>query len=280
MDSPFSVGTNKYTKNVAGFGGPLPPVPAKENKVSHDLLQKAGSTNETHSNHGADAHSRCRRRLRTTDPVKMTFSGDAGPSAIDLKQPNTNTDEENLAGNGTLGPFTFRLVRASATAPQPSSTCSGPTKLYFPNVAGAGLFRFQDGSLLKVNLTQGGDCIDFAAKEAHCTLTFKSPAEPAVSRMRPASLRLPRRRCQYWPTPLTIPSFLPIPGSLRERFPESAGSKARKSKAPAKSNKNRVDRRDVHPGPSRLSRGFVPSRVFGAVSRARKNIFGNYGALC
>jgi hypothetical protein len=106
-------------------------------------------------------------------PVHMTFSGDAGASAIDLKLPNTVTAEENLAGNGTQGSFTFRLVKASAAAPQPSSTCSGPTKLYFPNVSGAGLFRFQDGSLLKVSLTQGGDCIDFAANQAHCTLTFQ-----------------------------------------------------------------------------------------------------------
>src|SRR5689334_3368336 len=106
-------------------------------------------------------------------PVHMTFSGDATPGTIDLKQPNTNTGEENLAGYGTQGQFTVRLVKASASAPQPSSTCSGPTKLYFPNVAGAGLFRFQDGSLLKVNLTGGGDCIDFAANEAHCTLIFQ-----------------------------------------------------------------------------------------------------------
>ena len=40
-------------------------------------------------------------------PVKMTFSGTLGPSTLSL-QPNTNTDEQNLAGNGTLGPFTFR----------------------------------------------------------------------------------------------------------------------------------------------------------------------------
>jgi hypothetical protein len=84
------------------------------------------------------------------NPVKMTFSG-----------------------NGTQGPFTFRLVKAGANAPQPSTTCSRPTKFYFPNVAGAGLFRFFDGSLLQVNLTDGGDCIDFAANEAHCTLTFQ-----------------------------------------------------------------------------------------------------------
>jgi hypothetical protein len=54
-----------------------------------------------------------------------------------------------------------------------SSTCSGPNQLYFPSNVGAGVFRFEDGSLLKVNLTQGADCIDLAAQEAHCTLTFQ-----------------------------------------------------------------------------------------------------------
>jgi hypothetical protein len=105
--------------------------------------------------------------------VSMTFSGNGAPSAINLQQPDTNTDEENVAGNGAMGPFTFRNVRAIAKSPQPSSTCSGPTQAFFPSVAGAGLFRFQDGSLLKVNLVQGGDCIDFAALEGHCTLTLQ-----------------------------------------------------------------------------------------------------------
>ena len=105
--------------------------------------------------------------------VKMVFSGTAALSTINLQQPDTNNDEENFAGNGTLGPFTFRNVRAITASPQPSSTCSGPTQLYFLSVAGAGVFRFQDGSLLKVNLTHGHDCIDLAAQEAHCTLTFQ-----------------------------------------------------------------------------------------------------------
>jgi hypothetical protein len=35
-------------------------------------------------------------------PVSMTFSGTGGPSAIDLKQLNANTAEENVAGSGTL----------------------------------------------------------------------------------------------------------------------------------------------------------------------------------
>jgi hypothetical protein len=105
--------------------------------------------------------------------VKMAFSGTAAASTINLQQPNTNTSEEYLTGNGTLGPFTFRNIRASEASPQPSSTCSGTNQLYFPSVAGAGVFSFLDGSLLKVNLTQGGDCIDFAAPEAHCTFTFQ-----------------------------------------------------------------------------------------------------------
>ena len=106
-------------------------------------------------------------------PMNMTFSGDGTPSVIDLKQPNTSTSEENLAGGGSQGPFTFRLVRASTAAPQPSATCAGASKVFFQTVAGAGLFRFFDGSLLMVSITDGGDCIDFAANQAQCTLTFQ-----------------------------------------------------------------------------------------------------------
>ena len=102
--------------------------------------------------------------------VKMTFSGNGAPSPINLNQPNTSTGEENVAGDGTLGPFSFRNVSATANTPYPSSTCSG---LFFPRMAGAGLLRFQDGSLLKVNLTQGGDCIDLVQMVGHCTLTFQ-----------------------------------------------------------------------------------------------------------
>ena len=102
--------------------------------------------------------------------VKMTFSGNGAPSPINLNQPNTSTGEENVAGDGTLGPFTFRNVSATANTPQLSSMCSG---LFFPRMAGAGVLRFQDGSLLKVTLMHAGDCIDFAAQQAHCTMTFK-----------------------------------------------------------------------------------------------------------
>src|SRR5262249_38281996 len=55
--------------------------------------------------------------------------------------------------------------------PQPSSTCStGP---YFPTVAGAGVFRFQDGSLLTVSLTEGAICIDPEHQVAHFTVSYK-----------------------------------------------------------------------------------------------------------
>jgi hypothetical protein len=106
-------------------------------------------------------------------PVKMTFSGTGAPSTINLQHPSTNNTEDNSAGSGTLGAFTFRNVRAIRATPEPSSACSGPTKLYFSSVAGAGVFRFQDGSLLNVKLTEAGDCIDLAALQAQCTMTFQ-----------------------------------------------------------------------------------------------------------
>ena len=104
-------------------------------------------------------------------PVKMTFSRTSAPSTVNLLQPDTSNDEDNFAGTGTLGSFTVRNVRAIANSPSSSSTCSG---LFVQELAGGGVFRFQDGSLLSVNLTQGGDCINFApVPEAHCTVTFQ-----------------------------------------------------------------------------------------------------------
>lgn len=102
-------------------------------------------------------------------PVKMKFSGTGANSTIDLKYQNTSTSEENVAGHGTLGVFTFRNVRASDAAPQSSDTCQG---LYFPSTAGSGVLRFEDGSLIVVTLTQGGDCIDLVQMMGHCVLTL------------------------------------------------------------------------------------------------------------
>jgi hypothetical protein len=40
--------------------------------------------------------------------VRMNVSGTSAASTINLQQPDTNNDEDNFAGNGTLGSFTFR----------------------------------------------------------------------------------------------------------------------------------------------------------------------------
>ncbi|HEV2323280.1 MAG TPA: hypothetical protein VGS10_04915 [Terracidiphilus sp.] len=102
-------------------------------------------------------------------PLNMTLSGTGAPSTINL-QTGTGSSEYSLAGKGTLGRFTLRVVSAGAASPQPSSTCSG---LYFPVLAGEGVFRFQDGSLMKLDLTEGFDCIDLATQQAHCVRIFQ-----------------------------------------------------------------------------------------------------------
>lgn len=103
--------------------------------------------------------------------VNMMVSGTAAASTINL-QPGTPASEYQLAGKGALGPFTLRVVSAAAS-PQQSTTCSGATKLYLPVVAGAAVFRFDGGGLLKVHLTSGSDCIDFSAMQAFCTRVFQ-----------------------------------------------------------------------------------------------------------
>jgi len=105
--------------------------------------------------------------------VKMTFSGTSETGATNLQQPDTSNDADTFSGESTLGSFTVRNIRAISNSPGTSSTCSGATKLFFPELAGAGVFRFQDGSLLELNLTQGGDCIDLTTGKAHCSLTFQ-----------------------------------------------------------------------------------------------------------
>lgn len=105
--------------------------------------------------------------------VKMKFSGTSAPSTINLQQPNTSNDGDNFAGQGPLGAFTLTNVRAISNSPGTSNTCSGPNLLFLPELAGAGVFRFADGSLLEINLTQGGDCINLTTGVAHCSLVFQ-----------------------------------------------------------------------------------------------------------
>ena len=103
-------------------------------------------------------------------PVKMTFSGTNVATMINL-QANTVTDEQHSAGNGTFGSFTLRELHADLSpAPQPPSGCSGPN---FAVVAGAGVFRFQDGSLLIVTVKDGSGCVNPAAGNAALSVNYQ-----------------------------------------------------------------------------------------------------------
>ena len=102
-------------------------------------------------------------------PVKMRFSGTNVATTINL-QTGTVTDETQLAGNGNLGAFTFRELHADGPSPQPPANCSGPS---FAVVAGAGVFRFQNGSLLIVTVVDGSGCVNLAAGNAALTVNYE-----------------------------------------------------------------------------------------------------------
>lgn len=105
--------------------------------------------------------------------VKMTFSGTAANSAVNLQQSDSSMDEDNFAGGGALGPFTVRNIRSLPNSPTPSSTCSGDDQIHFTETLGGSVFRFGDGSLLVLKLTVGSDCINLVTQEADCVLTFQ-----------------------------------------------------------------------------------------------------------
>ncbi len=105
-------------------------------------------------------------------PVRMTFTG----SAIYLSPQTSlgpNTGQASVvteAGDGSLGPFTLR--ETSATNAMPSGAgCSGPNSASFTFAAGAGVYRFSDGSLLTYKIKDGTSCIDFTAAAANTTIT-------------------------------------------------------------------------------------------------------------
>jgi len=104
--------------------------------------------------------------------VNMAFSGSMVPTALDV-QPNTITDEELLAGNGTLGPFTFRKLRTDETSPQSFGSCGSGVGPSIGVVAGGGVFRFEDGSLLTVTVTEGVLCVDLDHLVGHLTETYQ-----------------------------------------------------------------------------------------------------------
>ena len=68
----------------------------------------------------------------------MTVSGSTVASTISIQ--GATASEYQLVGNNTPGPITLRVINTSMSAPQLSSTCSGANKVFFPAVAGAGVF--------------------------------------------------------------------------------------------------------------------------------------------
>lgn len=100
-------------------------------------------------------------------PEKTTVSGTSAFSTISLR-PDAPTSEYHLTGNSTLGRFDLRTISVSTPSPQQSGPCSASTNYHLSVVAGAGVFRFENGSLLTAVLTGGDDCIDFSAGQAVC----------------------------------------------------------------------------------------------------------------
>ena len=100
--------------------------------------------------------------------VRMRYSGTNLATSINLR-PNTITDETHLTGDGSLGAFTFRELHADDPSQHPVG-CAGPN---FGVVAGAGVFTFEDGSLLVVTVADGSGCVDLAAGNAAITVNYQ-----------------------------------------------------------------------------------------------------------
>jgi hypothetical protein len=105
-------------------------------------------------------------------PVKLTLSGSMVATTIEL-QPNTITDEEQMAGNGTFGRFTFRKLRADETPPLGTGSCGSGLGPIIRVVSGGGVFRFEDGSLLTATVTEGTLCVDLDHSVGHLVETYQ-----------------------------------------------------------------------------------------------------------
>lgn len=106
-------------------------------------------------------------------PVKMSSSGTSAGSTVDLKIPGTTTGENNFAGKGTLGSYTFREIEAETgrqAPPQLVFWCEFPLH---HGGGGSGRISLPRRRFAECH-PQGRDrCIDLDAQQAHCTRTFK-----------------------------------------------------------------------------------------------------------
>ena len=85
--------------------------------------------------------------------VNMSLSGTSAPSTINLGV-GLGTSEYTLDGNGV----SLRLISASGPSAQPPAGCT--TGVFGMVLAGEGVFRLADGSLLKARVTGGSDCVN------------------------------------------------------------------------------------------------------------------------
>ena len=115
------------------------------------------------------------------------------------------------AGKGSLGRFTFRELHADGTAPQPPDGCTGP---FFGVLKGAGVFRFQDGSLLTVAVKDGSGCINLVERVSALIVNYQ--INGGTGRFAYASGELTKTATQ---TPVlrnavNAPALLPIAGQF------------------------------------------------------------------
>jgi hypothetical protein len=107
-------------------------------------------------------------------PVQMTYSGSGAylaPPINLVPGGNSPLSDLTVAGDGSLGPFTLHEVAATTATPT-SAGCAAPDmSAAFAFVKAAGIFRFQDGSLLTYELKAGTSCIDFTKGFASSTIT-------------------------------------------------------------------------------------------------------------
>ncbi|HEV2388742.1 MAG TPA: hypothetical protein VGS20_15980 [Candidatus Acidoferrales bacterium] len=105
------------------------------------------------------------------NPVRMKYSGSELTTAFLLQGPDTIiAGEEKLAGDGSLGQFTYRAIRGDdVTTLTITDACPNGN---IPVTEGEGIFRFSDGSLMTVEITGGAICID-ASQIGHLTETYQ-----------------------------------------------------------------------------------------------------------
>jgi hypothetical protein len=106
------------------------------------------------------------------EQVRMTFSGSVtslAPPINLVSAGNGPLSETAFAGTGSLGPFTSRGVGANTAMPT-GFGCAGPNSILFTSVAGAGVYRFEDGSLLTTKTKSGTVCVNLTAGSANDTI--------------------------------------------------------------------------------------------------------------